>query len=539
LSYDLIIRGGRVVDGSGNPWYRGDVAVVDRRIVSIGMLAEVEADRVIDASGLIVAPGFIDAHSHSDGGVVVYPKMESTLVQGITTVVAGQCGGSPAPIDPEMRELLEERYSKFMPPEIEFKLTWTTFDEYLERVEEVGVAANIAHHVGHSTIRVAAMGFDARPPTMAELEEMRKLTEESMEAGAYGLSTGLIYPPGMYATTDEIVELAKVAAQYGGVYDSHIRGEGATLLKALAEAIEIGERAGLPVHISHHKATSKSAWGQSVETLGMMEEARSRGVDITFDQYPYRAGSTSLVTLLPPWAHDGGMEKLLERLRDPKNRNRMRKEIETGLPGWENFAGALGWENIMVSYVRSENNKPVEGKNMVEVKEMRRDPDEFTTLYKLLLEEEGTAGMVIFGMQEEDVRRIMKHPLGMVGTDASSVASTGPFAMGKPHPRHFGTYPRILGQYVRDNGVLRIEEAVRKMSSFPAQRFGILDRGLLRTGMWADITIFDPQTVIDHATYQNPQQLPDGIPYVIVNGAVAVDKGRCTGALAGKVLRKK
>jgi N-acyl-D-amino-acid deacylase len=539
LSYDLIIKGGKVVDGAGNPWFYGDLVIADRKIAAVGKLPQEDAERVIDAEGLVVAPGFIDAHSHSDGGVLVYPQMESTLAQGITTVVAGQCGGSPAPIDPDMRELLEERYSKQMPPGIEFKITWTTFDEYLNRVEEVGVGANIAHHVGHSTVRIAAMGFDARQPTEAELEEMRRLTEEAMESGAYGLSTGLIYPPGMYATTDEIVELAKVAARYGGVYDSHIRGEGATLLKAVAEAIEIGESAGLPVHISHHKAAGKSVWGMSVETLRMMEEARSRGVDVTFDQYPYRAGSTSLVTLLPPWAHDGGVEKLLERLGDAEDRERMRRDIEQGLPGWENFASALGWENIMISYVRSEENKTAEGKNLVEVKEMRGEPDEFTALYKLLLEEEGAAGMVIFAMQEEDVRRIMKHPLHMVGTDASSVASTGPFAMGKPHPRHFGTYPRILGRYVREHGVLRLEEAVRKMTSFPAQRFGILDRGLLRPGMWADITIFDPETVIDHATYQDPHQLPDGIPYVIVNGVVAVDKGRCTGALAGRVLRKK
>lgn len=528
-----------MVDGAGNPWFHGDVAVADGRIAAIGRLAEAEAERAVDAGGLVVAPGFIDAHSHSDGGVLVYPQMESTLAQGITTVVAGQCGGSPAPIDPEMRELLEERASKHMPPGVEFKITWTTFDEYLRRVEKVGVGANIARHIGHSTVRAAAMGFDARQPTEAELEEMRRLTEEAMEAGAYGLSTGLIYPPGMYATTDEIVELAKVAARYDGVYDSHIRGEGVTLLKALAEAIEIGERAGLPVHISHHKAAGKSAWCLSVETLRMMEKARGRGVDVTFDQYPYRAGSTSLATLLPPWAHDGGIEKLLERLGDAEDRERMRRDIETGLPGWENFAGAIGWENIMISFVSSEENKAAEGKNLVEVKEMRGEPDEFTALYKMLLEEEGAAGMILFSMQEEDVRRIMKHPLHMVGTDSSSIASTGPFAMGKPHPRHFGTYPKILGRYVREHGVLRLEEAVRKMTSFPAQRFGIPDRGLLRPGMCADIAVFDPETVLDNATYQNPHQLPDGIPYVVVNGVVAVDRGRCMGALAGMVLRKK
>ena len=539
MSYDLIIKGGRVVDGTGNPWYRGDVAISNGKIAAVGKLSDAEAVRIIDASDLIVAPGFIDAHSHSDGKVLVYPQMESTLAQGITTVVAGQCGGSPAPVNPEMRELLEERASKYMPPGVEFKITWTTFDEYLKLVEKGGVAANIAHHVGHGTIRTAAMGFDDRQPTEDELEEMRRLTKEAMEAGAYGLSTGLIYPTGMFAATDEIVELAKVAAEYGGVYNSHIRGEGATLLKALAEAIEIGERAGLPVHISHLKAASRAAWGQSVETLRMMEAARGRGVDVTFDQYPYRAGSTSLVTLLPPWAHDGGTEELLEKLRVPEDRERMRKEIETGLPGWENFAGNLGWENIMVTFVGSEKNKQVEGKTLAEIKEMRGDPDEFTALYRLLLEEEGTAQMVIFAMQEEDVRRIMQHPLGMVGTDSSSTAFTGPFAMGKPHPRAFGTYPRILGRYVREEGVLRLEEAVRKMTSLPAQRFGILDRGLITPGMWADITVFDSEAIIDRATYQNPQQPPEGIPYVIVNGVVAVDYGRCTGELAGKVLRKK
>ncbi len=539
MSYDLVIKGGKVVDGTGNPWYRGDVAISNGKIAVVGKLGDVKAGKFIDAGGLLVAPGFIDAHSHSDGKVLVYPQMESTLAQGITTVVAGQCGESPAPLNPEMRGLFEEQASKYMPPGVEYKITWTTFDEYLKEVEKVGVAANIAHHVGHGTIRTAAMGFEDRQPSEEELEEMRGLTEEAMEAGAYGLSTGLIYPTGMFAKTDEIVELAKVAARFGGVYDSHIRGEGATLLKALAEAIEIGERAGLPIHISHHKAAGRSAWGQSIKTLRMMEEARKRGVDVTFDQYPYRAGSTSLVTLLPPWAHDCGNEKLLERLRAPEDRERMRREIETGLLGWENFAGNLGWENITVTFVGSEKNKQVEGKNIVEIKEMRGDPDEFTALYRLLLEEEGTAQMVIFAMQEDDVRRIMQHPLGMVGTDSSSIAFTGPFAMGKPHPRTFGTYPRILGRYVREEGVLRLEEAVRKMSSLPAQRFGILYRGFIKPGMWADVTIFDPDIVIDRATYQNPQQPPEGIPYVIVNGVVAVDNGRCTGELVGKVLRKK
>ena len=539
MSYDLIISKGRVVDGAGNPWYRGDLAVSEGRIAAVGVLAEAEAERVIDAGGMVVAPGFVDAHSHSDAETLIYRQMEGTVMQGITTVVAGQCGSSLAPIDPELREELERRAAGSMPPEVEFKFTWITFDEYLKEEEKSGLGANVAHLVGHGAIRTAAVGFDARDPTEEELEEMRRLTAEAMEAGAFGLSTGLIYPPGIFARTEEIIELAKVAARYGGVYDSHIRGEGKTLLRAVEEAITIGERAGLPVQISHHKAAAREVWGKSVETLRMMEEARGRGVDVTLDQYPYRAGATGLVSLLPPWAHDGGVEKLLERLRDPEQRERMRRDIEKGLPDWQNFAGEAGWENIYVTYVKTEANRAVEGRNLSEIREMRGDPDEFTSLHRLLLEEEGAGGMIIFMMEEDDIRRIMQHPLHMVGTDAGSVAPTGIMSRGKPHPRHYGTYPRILGRYVREQGLLRLEEAVRKMTSLPAQRFGLLDRGLLRPGMWADITVFNPETVIDKATFKDPHQFPEGIEYVIVGGQVTVDGGEYTGALAGRTLRKR
>jgi N-acyl-D-amino-acid deacylase len=539
LSYDLIIRGGKVVEGTGNPWYRGDVAVKDGKIAAIGDLPKAKAETIIDASGLIVAPGFIDAHSHADGSTLYYRNMESLVMQGITTVISGQCGSSPAPVNPDFREEMEKRRALFLPPEVDPKITWTTFEDYLKEEEKEGLGINIAHHVGHGAIRVAAMGFEAREPTPGELDRMRELTADAMESGAFGLSTGLIYPPGVFAKTEEVIELAKVAAEYGGVYDTHLRGEGKTLMESLEEAIRIGEEAGIPVHISHHKAATKSIWGKSVESLALLAEARKRGLDITVDQYPYRAGATSLSTCLPPWAHEGGMERLLERLKDPELRDRMKRDIEDGIPGWENFAGELGWGNVMVSRVVSEENKPLEGKNLEEVREMRGDPDCITSLFDLILEEEGAAGMIIFAMDEGDVRRIMGHPLQMVGTDSGASAATGFMKRGKPHPRGYGSYPKILGRYVRELGVLRLEEAVRKMTSFPAQRFGILDRGILRPGMWADVTIFDPDTVIDKATYQDPHQYPEGIEYVIVNGEVAVDKGEYTGALAGRVLRKK
>ena len=486
-----------------------------------------------------MAPGFIDAHSHSDSVTLYYREMESNVMQGVTTVVAGQCGSSPAPVNPDMRDLLQRRLETHLPPEVDLKITWTTFDDYLKEEEKDGLGINVAHLVGHGAIRTAAMGFEARAPTPREVEVMKDLTAEAMEAGAFGLSTGLIYPPGIFAETDEIVELAKVAASYSGVYDTHIRGEGRTLMKALEEAISVGRTAGLPVQISHHKAASKVVWGKSVDTLAMIERARSEGVDVTVDQYPYRAGATSLATLLPPWAHEGGIERLIERLHDGELRQKMREDIEKGIPGWENFAGELGWESIYISRVKSDENKPLEGMNLAEITKLRGDADPITSLFEVLSEEEGAAGMILFSMNEDDIKRIMRHPVHMVGTDSGSMSPTGYMSRGKPHPRGYGSYPKILGRYVREMGVLRLEDAVRKMTSMPAQRFGLLDRGLLRPGMCADIVVFNPDTVMDRATYQDPHQFPEGVEYVLVNGEVAVDGGKYSPVLAGRTLRKK
>ncbi len=366
MDYETIIKGGRIVDGSGNPWFKGDIAVIEGKIACIARCLVPEADQVINATGLVVAPGFIDAHSHADSSTLFYREMESVVAQGITTVVAGQCGSSFAPVNPDLREELEKRWAGWLLPEIEFGITWTSFEEYLREEEKEGLGANVAHLVGHGAVRIASMGFEARAPTTGELDAMRGHVSEAMEAGAYGLSTGLIYPPGIFAETLEILELAKVAARYGGVYDTHIRGEGKTLMESLAEAIAIGKEAGIPVQISHHKAATKSFWGKSVDTLNLLEKTRSEGVDITVDQYPYKAGSTSLVTCLPPWAHEGGMERLLERLKDPGLRQKMQGDIEGGLPGWENFAGELGWQNVYVTSIRTDVNKYAEGKNLLE-----------------------------------------------------------------------------------------------------------------------------------------------------------------------------
>ena len=538
MEYDILIKNGKIIDGAGNPWYKAEVAIKDGKIAAIGKLCNPYAQKVIDATGHIVAPGFIDAHSHADYNTLLYRDMGNIIHQGITTVVAGQCGSTPAPLSELSRANMQKNFDDEVPEGFELKLTWSSFDEYLKEEEKEPLGANTAHMVGHGAVRAAAMGFDARAPTSSELDKMRDYVAEAMQSGAYGLSTGLIYPPGIYAKTDEIIECAKIASKYGGIYDSHIRGEGATLIAALEEALEIGFKANIPVQISHHKIAIKTLWGSSKKTLEMFMEARSKGLDVTVDQYPYKAGSTSLMTLLPPWVHDGGREKALERLGQPELRKRMEKEIKEGIPGWENFAGTLGWENVYVTAVITEENKPVEGMNMVEIKEHRGAKDEFTALYELLLEENGAPSMIIFYGHEDDVQRIMKHPLHMVGTDAGCCNVEGPFCIGKPHPRHYGTYPKVLGKYVREEQIITWEQAVRKMTSFPAQRFGLLDRGLLRPGMWADVTIFNPETVAELATYKEPHSFPAGIPYVIVNGSVTISEGVFTGVRSGVTLRK-
>ena len=536
--FDVIIKDGKIIDGSGNPWFNRDVGIKNGKIAKIGRLAHSEAEKIIDAKGYVVCPGFIDMHSHSDLSVFFNPKLESTIRQGITTLVVGNCGISLAPINPERKDLLMKEISSFLPICEELEMDWIKFDEYLSRLEEIGVSANIATLVGHGTVRIAAMGLEDRDPTRKEMEEMKSLVAEAMGAGAFGLSTGLIYPPGTYSKTDEIIELCKVVAKYGGIYASHIRSERAGLIEAVKEALTIGEKAKIPVEISHHKAAGRSNWGKTVETLKLMEEARARGVDVTCDQYPYNAGMTSLATLLPPWIREGGIDKMLERLRNPEERERAREEMRQSSKEWENLVADCGWENIYVSAVSSDKNKPLEGKSLAEIAKIR-GKDEFTVLCDLLIEEKGRVAIILFIMDKDDIRRVMRSRLQMVGTDCWASAPYGILRAGKPHPRFYGTYPRILGRYVREEGVLTLEEAVRKMTSLPAQRLGLMDRGLLRPGMWADIVIFDPDRVIDKATYQNPHQYPEGIEYVLVNGKIVVEKREHKGIPAGKILRCK
>ncbi len=530
---DLVIKNGRIIDGTGNPWFKGDVGIANGRIVKIGTLRAEESTRVVDARGFVVAPGFIDMHSHSDFSPLINPRTESKVRQGITTEVTGNCGISAAPLN----DFLKEEITKTTPilEEAGLKLDWSTMKEYLCRLDEKKMAINIVSLVGHGNVRAMVMKYDVRSPTKKELEEMRKVLAKALEEGAFGLSSGLIYPPGCYANTKELIELCKVVARYDGLYSSHIRGEGERLIDSVKEAIKIGEKAGVPVEISHHKAGGKASWGKVKRTLKMMERAREKGIEVTCDVYPYLAGSFGLDAMLPPNAYEGGVERLVERLKDEKTRQRLRREMTEGIEGWSSPLKAGGWDTTMIAYC--EGHPEFEGKTISEITQQKKlDPFDF--VFNLLIEEKASVAVIRFLMHEKDMLMVLKHPVSMIGSDSSARAPYGVLGKGKPHPRSYGTFPRVLGRYVREEKVVTLENAVRKMTSLPAQKLKLRDRGLIREGMWADITIFNPKNVIDTATYSEPHQYPIGIEYVIVNGEVVIDNGEHTGELPGQALRR-
>ncbi len=541
MSADIVIKNGKIIDGTGNPWFRGDLGIKDGKISKIGNLGKDHGAKVIDAHNLIVCPGFIDIHSHSDIAIFFDNSLQSTIRQGITTSLLGNCGDNLAPVPADKMAEYLKYFIIFAPPEAKLEtLPWNTFAQYLDHMEKKGCVANSAHLVGFGTVRFAGgPGFEDRPPTAEELECMKSFVAEAMEAGAFGMSTGLIYTPQFYADTTEIIELARVVAEYGGLYTSHIRGEGATVVKAVKEVIEIVEKSGcVGGHIAHHKVAGKANWGTSKQTLQLMEEANARGLNVTCDQYPYNRGMTTLMTLLPPWVHLGGLPKLLERLKNPQDRARIKKDVSAGIEGWENFISNAGFESIYLSCIKTNKWQDMEGKSLSEITRLKGKTDEWETLFDVLIDEKGEVAITIELMSEEDIRRIMTARYTMVATDAWGVAPTGVFGYGKPHPRYYGTFPRILGKYVREERLLSLEEAIRKMTSFPAQRMGLLDRGLLREGMWADIVVFDPEKVIDRATYLEPHQFSEGILHVLVNGQIVVANEKQTEKLPGKILRR-
>jgi N-acyl-D-amino-acid deacylase len=524
LMFDLLLRGGRVIDGAGNSDFPADVAVQDGRIAGVGALGAGSARETLDVHGLTVAPGFIDVHSHADALPFDPDPLPAKVLQGVTTEVTGNCGQSPFPLNPATQDQLRVTLGPYFG---HLPFDWTRMDGYMRRLEEAGPLSNHAPLVGHNALRAAAMGYANRAPTADELITMQHLLAEALEDGAFGLSTGLIYTPGLFSDTQELVALAQVMRGSGRPYCTHPRGETHNLFNALAEAVHIGEAAGVPVQISHLKAAGRTNFGRSVEILSTIESARQRGVEVTGDIYPYEVAGGRLASLLPPWCVEGGTSAALERLKDPATRERVARDIVEGLPGWVNNIEAAGWDGVIVaSFV---DNPAYRGKSMKAIAEgMGTEPGE--AFCRVLLEESGRPTTVLCMMEESDVRTLIAHPLVMIGSDAG-------ITRGRPHPRVWGTYPRVLGLYQRDMGVFSEAEAIRKMTSYPAQKFGLFDRGLVRPGMWADLVVYDSASIRDTATVEDPERAPIGLPHVLVNGTFVVRDGAFTDARAGKVLR--
>jgi N-acyl-D-amino-acid deacylase len=533
-TFDILITEGLLIDGTGDPAYQGDIGISDGRIACIQTKINRPAKRVIPAKGMAVSPGFIDVHSHDDFYLLFRPACDEKVLQGVTTTVVGNCGFSAAPIaGPHSAELMDGLRS-FGAHHIPEKLrNFSSFENYLQTLETVGPGINVLPLVGHNTIRIAVMGMDKRPPTGPELEEMKARVSQAMEEGAFGFSTGLIYTPGTYTQTDEIIELTRVAASFGGIYTSHLRSEGNGIIAALQEAVRIGEETGVPVQVSHHKVGGKKNWGRSTETLAILSAANARGLRVTCDQYPYRAASTILIAVLPPHLLAGGPEETSKKLKDSKIREKAIAEIEDDdqKEPWENLIQAAGFEGIIIS--SSPKHPQYIGKSLTAIAE-EQGKNPYDAVFDLVAEEGWSTGMIIFSMAEEDIDRIMKYPLTMFGSDG-----VPNFGGSRVHPRFAGTFPRVLCRYVREKGILSLEEAVRKMTSLPARTFGLDQKGILKEGRDADLAIFDPQTVADKATFEAPQEKPEGIPYVIVNGQLVVDQGKVTGNPAGNILRKK
>jgi len=529
--YDLIIRNGHVIDGAGNPWYSADVAVSGDRIAAIGDLHEAHAKREIDAKGRIVSPGFIDMLGQSEVSLLLDNRSLSKLSQGITTEITGE-GGSIAPQNEKtltpMKPFLE-RYK--------LSVDWTTLDGYFRRLEKQGTPLNIGTYVGSAQIRATVIGDDNRAPTPAELDEMKSLVEQAMKDGALGVSSALIYPPNIFAKTDELIALAQVAAKYGGLYATHMRSEGASEMPALAEAIRIGREARLPVEIFHLKVSGKPRWGNMKNVVAAIQLARDSGLDIAADMYPYPAGATALASALPPWVADDGVQKLLARLKDPEIRARIKKELSGDHPDWENlFYDCGGAPGVLIASAEKPELKQFEGKTLDEVaRTWKKSPED--TLMDFVLADSAQTGAIYFMASEEDLRTGLSQPWTSIGLDAGEMSLDGPTYEPHTHPRAMGSMPRFLGHYVRDEHLMPLEAAIRKITSLPAQREHLDGRGLLKPGYFADITIFNPATIIDHATFTKPDLLSEGIDFTIVNGQVEYDHGKLTGATAGRVLR--
>ena len=528
--YDLIIRNGHIIDGTGSPWYAADLAIKDGRIAAIGQLASADAKRSIDAHGMVVAPGFIDMLGQSELTVLVDPRLPSKIYQGITTEVTGE-GESVAPLD--------EAILKTMQPGLDhyhLKADWLTFEGYFARLRKQGIGINMGTYIGATTVREMVLGYDNRAPTGDELKQMQALVADGMRQGALGLSTALQYAPAPYATTDELIALAQTAGRYGGIYATHMRSEANNEMAALDETFRIGRDAHIPVEIFHLKASGKPNWGQMRKIIARIDAARAAGIDVAADTYAYTAWQNTFSAIIPPWAHDGGDSKLLERLRDPAMRARIRKDMTTPDNTWDNEWLAInGPHDILISVVSNPQLAKYQGMRIDEIAQQWHE-DAIDTIMDFLIKDNAATSVVIFGMDEHDVELALQQPWVSIDNDYSGTSPEGLLGKDFPHPRAYGTFPRILAKYVRAQKLLTLADAIRKFSALPAQRMHLNDRGVLKQGMWADVVVFDPQTIHDVATYEKPNQLSIGMQYVLVNGVPVIDGSKMSGKLPGKVL---
>lgn len=512
--FDLLIRNGRITDGTGNPSFVGDVGLRDGKIAAVGRLAGRSAARTLDAQGLVVAPGFIDIHNHSDDTILEDGDGQSMVRQGVTTMIFGE-GLSAAPTD-----------------------RWKDFSTYFDELKRRGVSTNIGTYIGSGTVWTKVHGSRGGPASAEERRSMQEVVRLAMEQGALGVASSLSGPPGVWIDTDSLVAMCEVAGEYGGIYSTHMRTEGEAVFKAVAEAIEIGRRAHVPVDIIHLKIAEHKLWGKMPELVALIAQTRASGQLVEANVYPYRAGQNNLSSIIPPWAHEGGSKAMIARLKDPSQRKRLEQEILNGIPGsdWYNhYTATGGWDGMLLVTLRNPKYKQYEGKRMNEVIQTIGKPP-LDVLFELLAENEGSVPTVYFHHSEEDMRYALKQPFVSIGSDGGALKTEGPLAAGNPHPRYYGTFPRVLGRYVREEKLISLEDAVRKMTSANAAKIRIFDRGLLRAGQWGDVTVFNPDTIIDRATFEKPHQYAEGVEYVIVNGKIVLEKNKHTGARPGAIL---
>jgi N-acyl-D-aspartate/D-glutamate deacylase len=530
-SFDVVITNGHIIDGTGSPWYSGDIGVRDGKIAAIGNLTAASAKRTIDAHGDVVAPGFIDMLGQSERTILVDSRLPSKIYQGITTEITGE-GGSIAPLNDAIVEADKTSYAHL-------KITpdWRTFRQYFARLEKQGMGINLASYVGATQVRRMVLGDADVQPTSAQLEQMKSLVRDAMQDGAIGVSTSLEYAPAPYAKTEEIIALASEASKFGGIYATHMRSEGDAMDASIDETLRIGKEAHIPVEIWHLKVAGKSNWHKMPEVVARINAARAQGIDVTADTYAYPAWFNDFSAFIPPWAHDGGDARLIERLKDPVTRARIRKDMLAASSAWDNeWQEIPGPEAVIIGVVQNPKLLPIQGKTLADVAKLwNKDP--MDALFDLLIEEQAYTGVAVFGMSEDDVALALQQPWTSVCNDSSGASTEGLLGQEHPHPRAYGTFPRILRKYVREEKKLTLEDAIRKFSALPAQRVRLTDRGVLKEGMWADIVVFDPATIKDLATFGEPNQLSQGMDYVLVNGGLVIDQGKMTGTLTGKVLR--